>query len=213
MPVMPTAKRPSGFSIDSLISKEKPMSEKHCGPPRSLGLDPMRAEAALRASAASAAASSPPTCGCPSTSPSAAPRPPLPAQYATGLHPPMPHPAFLNATGTIHPSIPHPAAMGPSFPEGFQLPPGLEQHMHQQMLAAHANGLTAGLPGGYPGAGPMIPPGLGGLPPGGHHPGMHGLHPGLLTGVPQKDSFPFYTWLLSRHSSFLGHRLAGECMT
>ena len=112
--------------------------------------------------------------------------------------PGMPHPAFWGHSGS--------AAAAAMMHPGELTPPGAAQHPNVDS-AALAHLLAQGVP----------PSALGGLPSTSAHgfpvsPGFnpHGHVPQHLLGMTQKDNFPFYTWLLSRHGHFMNRGLSGR---
>ena len=106
----------------------------------------------------------------------------------SAAHMAAPHPAFLNGATTLYhdglPSIPA---------------------EHQAMLPNMSPANLLGHP--FPG----------GLSPFGPHPGLTapGVHPNMLGGLAaaQQKDFPFYSWLISRHSGYLNHRFTGMYIT
>ena len=169
MPVV--SKRQSGFSIESLVSKDCPVSgssspsiSSHCCPSNQT---PTAAAAMLQGLR--------PVHGHPMMSQ---------LQQPNG----MPHPAFLAGAG----GSPYPEGL----PPGFEMPNAAAAFAGSAAAAAAAAASGMGLGSGLPG----MPGSPGSLPP--HLLGAPGLH--------HKESFPFYTWLLARHGSYLSHRLTGE---
>lgn len=122
-------------------------------------------------------------------------------------HVAAPHPNGLFPSPVSTAAQPHPAFMG----AGTTLTSGQNPMVLPPIHGLLPSGASA-LPGGFP---PMSPTEARPSPL--LHPGMMAghPHPAMFTnGIPNpalanKDNFPFYTWLLARHSSYLNHGFPG----
>ncbi len=211
MPVLPNPKRSTGFSIDSLMSKDRRGSPKPA--PENTRHSPAPGRSQSLPQSVSLPSSRPGTIEQ-GTQPHCTPSHPLAVHPSQGVPPRAgpgvlghlynpPHPAFIN--GAV------PAQHHVFSPETSMLPPhaGLDP-----ATLAHL------LPNGHPGPAALFGGGLGAATPAAGLPGLggHGLpsHPGLpplnphLLGLTQKDNFPFYTWLLSRHGGMINRGLTGK---
>ncbi|KAK2146636.1 hypothetical protein LSH36_593g01029 [Paralvinella palmiformis] len=189
MPVLQNSanKRSSGFTIDSLISRDRgdtpPGTSTKSPSPADIHTPPSGFDAIVRhQTELSRSQQRLPAAALAGN--------PLPASVSN-----IPHPAFWTHNG--------PAAM--MHPE-MQTPPGIPPHHLDQAALSHL--LAQGVPPSVLGVSGMAPA-THGLPlsPGFAHSGHLPQH---VLGLTQKDNFPFYTWLLSRHGSLLNRGLTVE---
>ena len=132
----------------------------------------------------------------------------FPPVSGTSVSSPLPHPAFIGGSTTLAPSSPPNAMLHGLSPIHGLLPqggalPGLAAAQMAAAAAAHEQSRIHGSP--------LLPPGLPAMPNPHQLASMfpNGLPNGGLAGLPNKDNFPLYTYLLARHSNYLNHGLAG----
>lgn len=192
MPVVPTTRKPTNFSIESLVGRSNPSPP----PPAATQPPPQPPQPP-----ASSRRSPSPNSRSPSSSPveSAAPTRLLPASprerrtvASSGFQPVLPGASPAALLNELR--LKGLQAQAPYLADGNHALDGLHHlHPHLPPLGLHPHGH---LPNGLGSLGP-IPPGV--------HPAALGP---LMLG-PHRDVLPFYPWLMSRHGAYL-HRFAGE---
>ncbi len=221
MPVVPATKRSTGFSIDSLMSKDPRKSpapaastSRRSRTPESGSCSPGRDRESPRGGSPAGrerdresrhSLGSVGSLGSPGRPQGDSPRAAAVMGGAgSSFHPVAPGASLLNGLKGLYgaghegpiPGHPSPGGLPHGFPEGLAGALGLH---HGAVHPAHPMASPAlHPPHGLPGM-PMVPPAHAGLPP----------HP-LLLGA-QRDPFSMYPWLLSRQGGYFNHpRLLGE---